>query len=134
METIKDCQMCNKEYVALRSDGKFCSQKCAWTKSQTKIRECPTCEQTFTSSKSKYCSSDCKKKAGKVGLVHNGVVGRKSAVCLGCGKEFTRPASYASKMHYCSNKCSHSERKRVRDRYVLTLHEDAIIFRSYMGD
>jgi len=74
---------------------------------------------------SKYCSSDCKKSFGSY---RKGEF--KSALCLSCGEEFTKPASYASAMKYCSNKCSHSERKRVRDRYVMTLHEDAIIFRS----
>jgi len=98
-----------------------------FSNTQQKERDCLTCNNTYVGyANSKYCSSECRKAAGnykKPGKT-------KSAICIGCGEEFTRPSSYASAMKYCSNKCSHSEIKRVRDRYVMTLHEDTIVFRS----
>ena len=50
--------------------------------------------------------------------------------CLGCGKDFERPHFYPGKMHYCSNKCSHSQQKKVRDKFVLNLNEHAVVFHS----
>ena len=91
---------------------------------------CIVCEKEYFaySRKTMYCSKYCADEGRRRGIKQQPRT--KSAICLGCGEEFTRPESYQSAMHYCSNKCSHSERKRVRDRYVLTLHEDAIVFRS----
>lgn len=51
-------------------------------------------------------------------------------VCLGCGEEFSRPHHYPGKMKYCSNKCSHAQRKKVRDKFIADLPEGAVVFHS----
>lgn len=121
------CNLCGASYTGRRSDAKFCSQKCAFDSSQLKTKNCLTCEKEIVGYKTKlYCSSECRKAAGnykKPGKT-------KSAICVGCAEEFTRPISYASAMKYCSNECSHKETKKVRDKFVMELNEDAIVFHS----
>jgi hypothetical protein len=73
----------------------------------------------------KFCSDECRS------LYGNYPKGKtKSAICVGCGLEFTRPDSYKSAMKYCSNKCSHFEVKSVRDKFVLELNDKAVVFHS----
>jgi len=121
------CNLCGASYTGRRSDAKFCSQKCAFDNSQKIERNCKICNSLYVGfANSKYCSSECKKTAGnykKPGTT-------KSAICVGCAEEFTRPISYTSAMKYCSNKCSHKETKKIRDKFVMELNEDAIVFHS----
>jgi predicted nuclease of restriction endonuclease-like RecB superfamily len=49
---------------------------------------------------------------------------------MGCGEEFSRPGTWPGQMHYCSNKCSHAQQKKTRDKYVLNLSEHAVVFHS----
>gem|GEM_PF-5326545 len=51
-------------------------------------------------------------------------------ICLGCGEEFTRPHYFPGKLKYCSNKCAHTEVKKVRDKYIADLPEGAVVFKS----
>jgi hypothetical protein len=129
--TIYDntCQYCGKNYTALRSDVKFCSQSCGWKATQTIIRNCSVCNIEFsTHTKRKYCSEECR----KISIDPRTGTGKfKSAICVGCGEEFTKPAYYPSAMKYCSNKCSHKEVKSVRDKFVMELGDKAIVFHSF---
>ena len=131
---MKNCDNCNSEFNPYRPQQKYCdvckgnSKLYAKDHYKKKATVCPC--GALTGSKNIYCSSECKKSYGNVGLVHNGVVGRKSAICVGCGKEFTRPKSYASAMKYCSNKCSHKEQKSIRDKFVMELNDAAVVFHS----
>lgn len=121
------CQKCGDSYLGYRTDSRFCSQKCMFDNTQHKERICSSCNETYVGyNNSKYCSSECRKVAGnykKPGTT-------KSATCVGCGEEFTRPISYPSAMKYCSNKCSHKEQKSVRDKFVMELNDAAVVFHS----
>ena len=121
------CQWCGDSYIGRRSDAKFCSQDCAYDSSQYKEKICKLCSNSYKGyNNSKYCSSECRKVAGN----YKKPGPTKSATCVGCGEEFTRPISYASAMKYCSNKCSHKEQKSVRDKFVMELNDAAVVFHS----
>ena len=122
-----NCQQCGSLYIGRRSDAKFCSQDCAYDNSQIKPKECKVCRKPFTGYANKtYCSSECRKAAGNYKKPGE----TKSANCVGCGEEFTRPIWYPSAMKYCSNKCSHKEQKSVRDKFVMELNDAAVVFHS----
>lgn len=87
-------------------------------------KKCPCGNRVFTT---KYCSHECILKYGKTGRTYGS---RKSAVCLGCGEAFTRPASYPSTMKYCSNRCAKKEQKRGWSKTAVVLGEDVLILRS----
>jgi hypothetical protein len=50
--------------------------------------------------------------------------------CLCCGEEFERPYWYPNKKKYCSNRCSHVQQKKVRDKFIADLPEGAVVFHS----
>lgn len=121
---VKVCPTCEEEFLAARPEQKFCSRKCIQGKGQAH-NICPCGTSTGCYSR-KYCSPE-----------HRALYSKKKAparmvtkVCLGCGEEFERPHYYPGKMKYCSNKCSHSQRKKVRDKFIADLPEGAIIFHS----
>ena len=91
---------------------------------------CMVCKIEFLAytRKAMYCSKNCADEGRRRGLVTTPPT--KSAICVGCAEEFTRPEYYPSAMKYCSNKCSHKETKKVRDKFVMELNEDAIVFHS----
>lgn len=137
MDNTKKCETCLQDFIPYNrnAEQQYLCTTCAndsSVSSKAYIKKfyekqgvvCP-CGK-LTGNKNKYCSSECKKAAGnykKPGKT-------KSAICVGCAEEFTRPISYRSAMKYCSNECSHKETKKVRDKFVMELNEDAIVFHS----
>ncbi|MDD4019707.1 MAG: HNH endonuclease signature motif containing protein [Kiritimatiellae bacterium] len=99
------CQNCGRQFVALYSKAKYCSNACygqAKTKTEhyrTKHRKvCPVCEQEFeTITRSQICCSpECGRKIGQEKL-------KKYYPCQHCGNLFWRPDAF--RMKYCSIKC-----------------------------
>lgn len=80
------------------------------------------------SKKATYCSKNCADEGRRMGFKIKPKI--KSAICVGCAQEFNKPIHYPSAMKYCSNECSHKETKKVRDKFVMELNEDAIVFHS----
>lgn len=110
-----------------RQEQRFCSVACRnkHTASSRGVNypECLTCGVSTGSYNRIYCDEHRPRPGRKAAP-------RKTAECLGCGEEFSRPAHWQGKMHYCSNKCSHIQQKSVRDRYVAILNDKAVVFHS----
>lgn len=120
----KDCPTCGEHFVCVRPEQKYCSRKCIPAKGR-KHNVCP-CGVNTGSYQKKYCTPEHRERWG----------GKKpparlvTHVCIGCGKPFDRPWFYPGKTKYCSNKCSHSEVKKVRDKFIADLPEGAVVFHS----
>jgi hypothetical protein len=124
------CVACGESFEAQRSDAMFCADcrnNGGYMRQyqRSRVGTCP-CGQPSKTRNSKYCSSDCRKKFGR----YSKPSPVDTAICLACGEEFSRPHGYVSKMRYCSNACSHTAIKSVRDKYVLTLNDKAVVFNS----
>jgi len=126
----KNCVNCGIEFIfSGPQNAKYC-EHCRTSKIYRKTFDedhsqiCPCGNKTGKKNKG-YCSVKCRHTYGKYPELKT-----KSAVCVGCGEEFTKPASYPSAMKYCSNKCSHHEVKSVRDKFILELGDKAIVFHS----
>ncbi|MEU3823130.1 DUF559 domain-containing protein [Streptomyces sp. NPDC030392] len=99
------CQGCGKPFRARRSVlekgwGSFCSQACT---ARRTTRLCRVCDNPFTVKQSVaddgrglYCSNRCR---------HLAMQNRVRKTCPGCGKEYTVPASLATKRRTCSRPC-----------------------------
>lgn len=119
----KDCETCGKHFVCVRPKQRFCSKKCIRTGRSHLI--CP-CGINTGSYQKKYCCPEHREKWGKKKAPTRMV----THTCLACGKDFERPYWYPNKNRYCSNRCSHAQQKKVRDKYVLSLNEHAVVFHS----
>jgi predicted DNA-binding protein YlxM (UPF0122 family) len=126
----QNCINCGAEFSPSRPNvAKYC-ENCRTSKIYRKTFDenysqiCPCGNKTGKKNK-KYCSTKCRSLYGEYPELKT-----KSAICVGCGQEFTKPAYYPSAMKYCSNKCSHHEVKSVRDKYVLELNDKAVVFHS----
>jgi hypothetical protein len=125
----RTCEVCGNEFTHFkRQDQRTCSPACRnkLTAAQREVNypECRECGVSTGSYNRIYCDEHRPNRPGRKALP------RKTATCLGCGEEFSRPGSWPGKMNYCSNKCSHSEVKSVRDKFVLNLNDKAIVFHS----
>ncbi len=126
----KNCVSCGAEFIFKGpQNAKYC-ENCRTSKSYRKTFDkshsqiCP-CGNLTGKKNQQYCSTECRHLYGNYPKPKT-----KSAICIGCGEEFTKPASYPSKMKYCSNKCSHHEVKSVRDKFVAELNDKTIVFHS----
>lgn len=123
----RTCTQCGKEFTNYhRQDQNTCSVKCA-AQARSAGRNYPACETCGKPTGSYYrafCDDHLGTRKGRKPAE------RKAATCLGCGEEFSRPGHWRGKMHYCSNKCSHSQQKKVRDKFILNLNEHAVVFHS----
>ena len=125
----RTCEVCGKEFTHFkRQDQRTCSPACrnklTGSRREVNYPRCPECGVSTGSYNRKYCDEHRPNRPGIKPLP------RKTAICVGCGEEFSRPGSYPGKMKYCSNKCSHHEVKSVRDKFVLGLNEKAVVFHS----
>ena len=120
----KVCPTCGEEFTCARPSQQFCSRKCIQGKGRAH-NICPCGVNTGSYSR-KYCSPEHRELYGK----KKAPVEMVTKVCIGCGEEFERPHFYPSKMKYCSNKCSHSQQKKVRDKFIADLPEGAVVFHS----
>lgn len=123
------CEVCEKEItVYSRTNQRFCSPSCrnrSITQGRSKnYPECRVCGESTDSYGRVYCSNHRPRKPGRKPSP------RKEAVCLCCGEKFSRPGYWRGAMKYCSNECSHSQRKKVRDKYVANLPDHAVVFHS----
>lgn len=121
------CTQCGKVFDNYhRQSQNTCSVQCA-AKARAGGRNYPPCETCGKPTGSYYrafCDDHLGTRKGRKPAP------RKVAQCLGCGEEFSRPGHWRGKMHYCSNKCSHSQQKKVRDKYVAILNDHAVVFHS----
>jgi ribosomal protein L28 len=116
------CKVCGDE-ITDGTQFSTCKQhRRGWNKRE--LTTCP-CGQPAENIRSKYCGEVCRKKWGIKPPVKT-----ITHTCLGCGKDFERPHFYPGKKNYCSNKCSHSQQKKVRDKFILNLNEHAVVFHS----
>ena len=94
----KNCQVCNKAYVAKRSNSKFCSSHCH--KKSLKYKNiCKQCNKEFTfKTKKKYCSQKCIKSSKLIGK-HTKI---KYLTCPICNKVIV--LRNVNKK-YCNTKC-----------------------------
>lgn len=124
----KTCIQCGEEFSAFkRTDQGYCSPLCRnrHTAAQRTINypRCRACGEPTESYNRVYCPKHTVPGGPKLQP-------RLEAICVGCGELFSRPAGYAGKMKYCSNKCSHHEVKSVRDKFVVELNDKAVVFHS----
>lgn len=123
----RTCTQCGKEFSNYHKQSQnTCSVKCA-ARARSKGRNYPPCEMCGKPTGSYYrafCDEHLGSRKGRK------PADRKTAICLGCGEQFSRPGHWKGKMHYCSNKCSHSQQKKVRDKYALLLEDHAVVFHS----
>ncbi|AVJ48609.1 hypothetical protein SEA_PIER_104 [Mycobacterium phage Pier] len=122
------CEGCGEEFTHFkRQDQRTCSPACrnrVTARQRDKhYPECKVCGISTGSYNRIYCDEH-RPRPGQKPLP------RKVATCLGCGEEFSRPGTWQGKMHYCSNKCSHVQQKKVRDKYVAILNDHAVVFHS----
>lgn len=108
---VKTCAYCAKPFIALRSNQKFCSDRCRiyfchGARKVPRKARCPICETIFTTIKDnqKYCSHTCHD-------IANNSKQMKKKVCAACGKEFW---SSTDRREYCSKECA-VQAKRERD-------------------
>lgn len=132
LEEVRACPICQKEFVQPLRRGtlrKACSKACSQKLRTQSIRrgrnftKCAFCGEDTGSYQRRYCPEHTgrTRKKGSALVEHT---------CLGCGESFYRNKSYPGKKRYCSNECSHRERRKVRDKYVLTLGDECLIIRS----
>ena len=99
---IFNCRECGKPVESRRC---WCSGACklrAWIRAHpdrkyTTERACPTCQQTFTSTGTRFCSDTCKAQAKKPKQI-------VTRVCVECAKTFTVPCT-TSPHKTCSPTC-----------------------------
>lgn len=124
-QTASTCTVCGKRFTHYaRQERGTCSVKCAAQNRGVNFPRCQTCGVSTGSYNRIYCDEHRPSRPGRKPLP------RKTAQCLCCGEEFSRPGTWQGKMHYCSNKCSHSQQKKVRDKYALIMNEHAVVFHS----
>ena len=124
----KTCIQCGEEFSSFkRTDQVYCSPTCRnrhiASRRENNYPLCRSCGASTESYNRVYCPEHTVPGGPKAQP-------RLEAVCIGCSEPFSRPAGYAGKMHYCSNACSHREVKSVRDKFVLTLNDKAVVFHS----
>lgn len=120
----KDCPTCGSHFVCIRPEQIFCSRECVRGKGRTHLI-CP-CGASTGSYQKKYCCPEHHEKWRK----HKTPTRMVTHTCLGCGEPFERPYTYPGKLKYCSNKCSHGQVKKVRDKFIADLPEGAVVFHS----
>lgn len=120
----KDCPTCGEHFACVRPEQVYCSRKCIQSKGRAHL-VCP-CGVNTGSYQKKYCCDDHRKKWQK----HKKPTLMITHTCLGCGETFERRYNYPGKLKYCSNKCSHSQQKKVRDKFIADLPEGAVVFHS----
>lgn len=125
----RTCQVCGTTFTFFkRQDQRTCSAACrnklTGSLRENHYPECTECGSSTGSYNRIYCDEHRPGRPGRKPTP------RKTATCLGCGEEFSRPGTWPGKMNYCSNKCSHSQQKKVRDKFVLNLNEHAVVFHS----
>lgn len=89
------CKICSKEFLAKRSDTKYCSKEC---KKYRYNKTCEVCGKEFNSAKAetRTCSHDCR-----------WTLNRNKTVRLQCGKDFERPTfTVFSENVFCSQHCN----------------------------
>lgn len=126
MNMNKICVVCGEEFLATRSDKKYCSAKCRSAESNRKAAEkngnfnnfkgkvfpknkaCNWCGNVFapTHNRQTYCSADCAKEMYKARIYKT----ERVLVCECCEKEFTA----MRKRTYCSNECRYEANGRKR--------------------
>lgn len=126
------CQHCGKEFernIALTESKRFCSTECfdGWHKARrvekvencnkealesgrkTYVTQCKSCGHELIALRRNkmYCDMHCATE-GRANGVKREVPPDKTAICLGCGKEFSRPWNFPGKMMYCSTYCANN--------------------------
>lgn len=124
----RTCPECGEESTNYsRQEQIYCSASCrakANGRNRTKnYPKCLVCGESTESYNRTYCDEHRPTPGPKPAP-------RKEAVCLCCGEGFSRPGSYPGKMKYCSNECSHRQTKSIRDKYIASLPEGAVVFHS----
>ena len=116
------CKVCGDE-ITDGTQFSTCEQhRRGWNKRE--LATCP-CGLPAENIRSKYCGEVCRNKWGikpPVKMITH--------TCIGCGEDFERPHYYPGKKKYCSNKCSHKQVKKVRDKFIADLPEGAVVFHS----
>lgn len=92
----RSCEHCHRRFRPLRSDGKYCSQKCA-TDAASYIRErpCKHCGDLFRPKNSflLYCSRKCSAESQRT---------RPDKICQQCGKTFRALNNLSDRGLFCS--------------------------------
>jgi len=116
---IKKCENCGKDFYVIQSrkdEARFCSYKCLGEtnfliKKMTHIKgKCPQCGNQFEydrfgkGAERKYCSDSCRRK-------NSYWSGKKTLVCIKCGKEFTINKGQQYKRKYCSKECRDQDQR-----------------------
>lgn len=123
----RTCTVCSNVFNNYhRQSQNTCSVSCA-AKARSNGRNYPSCEvcgEPTGGYDRAFCPTHRRSRSGRKPMP------RLTAICVGCGEEFSRPGHWKGQMKYCSNKCSHHEVKSVRDKFVLNLNDKAIVFHS----
>ncbi|MBR1728081.1 MAG: hypothetical protein IJ728_00930 [Selenomonadaceae bacterium] len=116
------CQFCGKPFNAIRSDVKFCSDRCRKANYNSKRRTsfdpitCPRCGESFIphSKRQKFCSRDCQYHSNEEHQKQRRRDNAPQAVCPICGKSFKKFNS----QKYCSQECkSEAQKKNAAKHY-----------------
>lgn len=99
------CPKCGNTYTVKKSDtAKYCSAKCAWNASRTRVETtCAGCGKALHVSPSRLKDGRGKCCTRKCWDIHKKKT-RPTITCKECGKKFQPYPSQANKM-YCSRKC-----------------------------
>ncbi|MBR1729187.1 MAG: hypothetical protein IJ728_06640 [Selenomonadaceae bacterium] len=115
------CQACGKPFNAIRSNVKFCSDRCRKANYNSKRRTsfdpitCPRCGKSFIprSKSQKFCSRDCQYYYNEEHRKQLRKNNRSQAVCPICGKSFTP----FHNQKYCSQECKFEAQKKNVAKY-----------------
>lgn len=129
-EIKRNCQYCNKTFIANEKDvkrgrAKFCSRECMYASWSKKVkRVCVTCGKEFEAKafavkkgQGIYCSKDCRRTG-------------EYRTCEICSKKFYVKRVYIKDGYgkYCSNECRHlGRRNRVKKECLVCGKEFEII-------
>lgn len=115
----KKCIICQKEFLIMRKEQKYCSIECSYEGQKRKVKtNCSHCKKTIEVIPSKlqlseniFCNINCKSKWQKENLIGkenpNFRGGLKNLKCPICGKikEFKICEANNDQIRYCSNEC-----------------------------
>lgn len=128
---IKNCENCNKEFLASSMSQKFCSKECSrsannkkhYNKTKIKLsKSCVTCSTEFATNKpnAKYCNKKCKPKPKVCYKPKFKIKKEYVKTCLKCNKEFKanrKNKEYCKPGHFPSNIAWRKKRKKEQRHY-----------------
>lgn len=103
---VRKCIKCGKEYFAISTAQRYCSEACRKPEASQPVRCCITCGKVLTGSRKRYCSKDCNPNRNK-----------SIRTCKICGKVLTgKHRSYCSS--YCEGIKDYNQPLTAEEAYI----------------